>query len=77
MPAVTCPEHSPLPNPRAYDTGTTGHASKLTDDDHAVHEEIPVTSVARVLLDQAARIDERRLRKLPRRAGRRLWQLGE
>ena len=31
MPAVTCPEHSPFPNPWAYDTEPIGHASKLTD----------------------------------------------
>jgi very-short-patch-repair endonuclease len=43
------------------------HASKLTDSDRDLHEGIPVTSVARTVLDQAALVPQRQLRRLLKR----------
>jgi hypothetical protein len=64
-PTKPIPIHVTSPSPRARRPPIHLHrASKLSDADRACLWEIPVTSVARVLLDQAALVDERRLRKL-------------
>jgi very-short-patch-repair endonuclease len=62
---VTIAKHSrraPPPKIRLH------RARNLTDADRAFHEGIPVTSVARTLLDQAALVDERRLKRLLERS---------
>ncbi len=63
------PIHVTSPNPRSRRPPIRlHHASTLTAAERALHEGIPVTSVARTLLDQAAVLDERRLRKLLQRS---------
>ncbi|HWB70489.1 MAG TPA: type IV toxin-antitoxin system AbiEi family antitoxin domain-containing protein [Solirubrobacterales bacterium] len=68
-PTVPIPVHVTAPMSRSPRLPVRLHrASKLAATDRAVAEGIPVTSVARVMLDQAALIDERRLRRLLKRA---------
>jgi very-short-patch-repair endonuclease len=68
-PTQPIPIHVTSPSPRARRAPIRLHrASTLIDADRAFHEGIPVTSVARTLLDQAAQVDERRLKRLLERA---------
>ena len=63
------PIHVTSPSPRRRRPPIRLHrASKLSEADRAVEDLIPVTSVARTLLDQAALVDERRLRRLLKRS---------
>ncbi len=63
------PIHVTSPSPRRRRPPIRLHrASKLSEDDFALEDVIPVTSVPRTLLDQAALVDERRLRKLLKRS---------
>lgn len=63
------PLHVTTPVPRSPRPPIRLHrASTLTEADRALEEVIPVTSVARTLLDQAALLDERRLRRLVKRS---------
>jgi hypothetical protein len=63
------PFHVTGPSPRAARGSIRLHrSSSLTDADRALVDQIPVTSLARTLLDQAARVPERRLRRLIKRA---------
>jgi REase_MTES_1575/Transcriptional regulator, AbiEi antitoxin len=63
------PVHVTGPSPRANRLPVRIHRSRtLTDADRDLVEGIPVTSVPRVLLDQAALADRRRLKKLLKRA---------
>lgn len=68
-PTGPVPIHVTTPVQRAGRGSIRLHRSRtLTSADRALREMIPVTSVARVLLDQAALVDERRLKKLLKRA---------
>jgi Transcriptional regulator, AbiEi antitoxin len=63
------PIHVTSPSPRSNRPPIRLHrASTLAGADRAFHGGIPVTSVARTLLDQAAQVDERRLKRLVERA---------
>jgi hypothetical protein len=63
------PLHVTSPSPRARRPPIRLHrASKLTEADRALHDGVPVTSVARTLLDQAALVSRRRLRRLLKRS---------
>lgn len=63
------PIHVTSPSPRSRRPSIRLHrASTLIAADRSLQENIPVTSVARTLLDQAALVDERRLRKLLKRS---------
>jgi hypothetical protein len=63
------PFHVTGPSPRVARGSIRLHrSSSLTDADRALVDNIPVTSVARTLLDQAARVPERHLRRLIKRA---------
>lgn len=68
-PTHPIPIHVTASTPRSRRPPVRLHRSRtLTVADRALQEGIPVTSVARTLLDQAALVDERRLRKLLKRA---------
>lgn len=71
------PVHVTTPRQRAGRLPIRIHRSRtLAAADSALEENIPVTSVARTLLDQAALVDGRRLRRLLRRAEeRRIFDL--
>jgi predicted transcriptional regulator of viral defense system/very-short-patch-repair endonuclease len=63
------PIHVTTPVPRGKRTPIRIHrSSTLTDADRCLYEGIPVTSVARTLLDQAALVPPRHLRRLLKRA---------
>ncbi len=63
------PIHVTSPSPRSRRPPIRLHrASKLTASDRRLREGIPVTSVARTLLDQAALVRQRDLRRLLKRA---------
>lgn len=68
-PTNPIPIHVTTPVPRGRREGIRIHrSSTLTDVDRGLHEGIPVTSVARTLLDQAALVRRRDLRRLLKRA---------
>jgi hypothetical protein len=63
------PAHTTGPSPRSRRLPIHIHRSRtLIDADRAVIGNIPVTSVARTLLDQAAQVDRRRLKRLLKRS---------
>jgi hypothetical protein len=63
------PVHVTTPGQRGKRPPIRLHRSRtITDADRALEARIPVTSVARTLLDQAALVDERRLRRLLKRS---------
>ena len=68
-PTQPVPIHVTTPVPRGQRPPIRLHrASTFTEADRELEDNIPVTSVARTLLDQAALLDHRRLRRLLKRA---------
>ena len=68
-PTQPIPAHVTGPSPRAKRLPIHIHRSRtFTDADRALIDNIPVTSVARTLLDQAAQVDRRRLKRLLKRS---------
>ncbi|MGV1049402.1 MAG: hypothetical protein ACOYD4_12870 [Solirubrobacterales bacterium] len=68
-PTRPIPIHVTSPSPRKRRAPVHLHrSSTLVDADRKLHEGIPVTSVARTLLDQAALISARNLRRLLKRS---------
>ncbi len=68
-PTQPVPVHTTGPSPRARRLPIHIHRSRtFTDADRALVDDIPVTSVARTLLDQAALVNSRRLRRLLKRS---------
>jgi predicted transcriptional regulator of viral defense system/very-short-patch-repair endonuclease len=64
-PTEPIPAHTTGPSPRARRLPIHIHRSRtFTDADRALVDNIPVTSVPRTLLDQAARVPGRRLKRL-------------
>jgi very-short-patch-repair endonuclease len=76
-PTQPVPIHVTGPSPRSHRLPIRIHRSRtFTDDDRALVDGIPVTAVARTLLDQAAFVRPRDLRRLLKRAEeRRLFDL--
>lgn len=68
-PTQPVPAHTTGPSPRARRLPIHIHRSRtFTDADCALIDNIPVTSVPRTLLDQAALVDSRRLKRLLKRS---------
>lgn len=68
-PTQPIPIHVTSPSPRKRQAPIRLHrSSTLVDADHKLHKGIPVTSVARTLLDQAALVPPRSLRRLLKRS---------
>ena len=76
-PTQPSPIHVTSPSPRSRRPPIRLHrASKLTEADRSLHDGIPVTSVARTLLDQAGLVRQRNLPRLLKRAEeRRIFEL--